>query len=231
VSDRDSDIDFDAFFRSGEDGTYKGGPADSIAPVYAELEFDDPDDAFYEQHAARQERRERYQRRVFHVVGALAASLVLTVSVRGASAGSSGVTATESTSVRVAAQEPSPPVTANVPSSLADDAPPTTEMPEVVVAANDPPTQEPTLVAEPAAPATHAPVLHLSANVAAVPAPVPVSVPVPVPVLLPAAVPAKPRPQRPKPAASSPPSPPSPSLQSLRNLQVVNAPPTATFPD
>jgi hypothetical protein len=81
----EDDVEFGSFFRAGEEGTYKEGPSESLAPVYADVDFDEPDEDFYARHDAQLERRDRYRRYVARGVGSLGAGLLLALAVRAVS--------------------------------------------------------------------------------------------------------------------------------------------------
>ena len=76
------DSDADAFFRQGDDGTYSGGPGDSI-PAGVVNVFDDLDEDTLPRLTNEQiERRERYKKLVTGLVGALGVSAILAVGIR-----------------------------------------------------------------------------------------------------------------------------------------------------
>ncbi len=69
----------DSFFRAGDEGTYAGGPAKSVAPVHLETEEDEPS---HFATPAQLARRERLRRLVTTVVGSLAGASLLVFAYR-----------------------------------------------------------------------------------------------------------------------------------------------------
>jgi hypothetical protein len=80
----EDELEFESFFRAGEEGAYGEGSPQSLAPVYADVDFDEPDENFFERHEAALERRDRYRRYVSRGVGSVGLALVLAVAVRAA---------------------------------------------------------------------------------------------------------------------------------------------------
>jgi hypothetical protein len=82
-----NDADADAFFRQGDEGTYSGGPGDSI-PAGVVNVFDDLDEEALPRLTAEQiERRDRYTRLVKGLVSTLAIGALLAFGVRAAGLG------------------------------------------------------------------------------------------------------------------------------------------------
>lgn len=76
------DSDADAFFQQGDQGTYSGGPGDSI-PTGVVNVFDDLDEEALPRLTKEQiERRDRYTKRVTGLIGALGVSALLAVGIR-----------------------------------------------------------------------------------------------------------------------------------------------------
>jgi len=80
----EDELEFQSFFRAGEEGAYGEGSPESLAPVYADVDFDEPDEDFYERREAALERRDRYRRFVSRGVGSVGLALVLALAVRAA---------------------------------------------------------------------------------------------------------------------------------------------------
>jgi hypothetical protein len=78
----EDDVEFESFFLAGEEGTYGEGAPESLAPVYADVDFDEPDEDFYERHEAQVERRERFRRHVSRTVGSLGLGLLFALVAR-----------------------------------------------------------------------------------------------------------------------------------------------------
>jgi len=114
-----NDADADAFFRQGDEGTYSGGPADSL-PVGVVNVFDDLDEGARPRLTREQiERRDRYTRRVKGLISVLGATAVLTLGMRAvqghdddggaASVSAAGKVTTPLSETRRASGENSPP--------------------------------------------------------------------------------------------------------------------------
>jgi hypothetical protein len=209
-----NDADADAFFRQGDEGTYAGGPGDSI-PTGVVNVFDDLDEDVLPRPTREQiERRDRYKRWVTGLVSALGVSALLAGAVRVADTRTDDVPKMDTGAAQgnVAAQPPAPPPAAPLPPVAPTE--PVAAAPQVVAAvpAEAPPPQ---VVA--AAPAE---------------APPPVAKPAPSTQETVRTKPpstdreTKAAPRSPKTAVVTPPATPkvAPSL-------VHSSPPTANFPD
>jgi hypothetical protein len=81
------DSDADAFFQQGDEGTYTGGPGDSI-PAGVVNVFDDLEEEALPRLTKEQiERRDRYTKWVTGLVGALGVSALLAVGIRAVGSG------------------------------------------------------------------------------------------------------------------------------------------------
>lgn len=135
-----NDADADAFFRQGDEGTYSGGPGDSI-PAGVVNVFDDLDEEALPRITREQlERRDRYKRLVTGVVGALGVSVLLAAAVRVAGTRDDDVQKIDAVAVaaNVAMPPASPPEPVLAPERIAPPpaipAPPEVPAPPVEVA-------------------------------------------------------------------------------------------------
>lgn len=132
----DTEDELEAFFRSGDDGTYVGGPA-SVAPVSAELEEHADEPLAEEAIRQRLERRAKYQQLVSRLMTVLGVAALLTVTVRAASSTGKG-----RASVVVAApvSKTAPARVSGVPTTAA---PPVEPPAPVLLTAHAPPVEPP----------------------------------------------------------------------------------------
>jgi hypothetical protein len=231
--DADDIPELGAFFLSGDEGTYKGGPIDSIAPVYEELLEEDEasEEAFFAQIAARDERRARYQKQVARFVGVLGLAVVVALMVRLTTRSDPGdalaaidvAPAQAATNVVPPSPAPVAPAAVNAEApvvaesahteALAPEAPPAATVPDAPAAVEPAPVELPDmqLVAEtPKAPVAATKVQPMKA----------------APAVTPPSTKARPKPK----TVRAPAAAPARSL-GLGSLQVVHAPPTAIFPN
>jgi hypothetical protein len=141
-----NDPDVEAFFRQGDEGTYSGGPGDSI-PAGVVNSFDDLDEDTLPRVTREQvERRDRYKRRVTGLVSALGVAAVLAFVVRAvADRHDDVVTVTPAAAPQPAAVvAETPPVTAleQQPASNAAEAPSQHDAPSALLAVADRPREE-----------------------------------------------------------------------------------------
>jgi hypothetical protein len=149
-----NDADADAFFRQGDEGTYTGGPGDSI-PTGVVNVFDDLDAEALPRLTREQiERRDRNKRWVTGLVAALGVSALLAAAVRVAGTGTDDVSKLDSAAaaVEVTAPPPAmPPAPAVAPEPIA--AAPMVAAPTPEVAAPPAALAEPAAAPPPAKPA------------------------------------------------------------------------------
>lgn len=133
-----NDADADAFFQQGDNGTYSGGPGDSIPAGVVNLFDDLEQDALPRLTSEQIERRDRYKRWVTGLVGALGMSAVLAVAIRA-----SGVSVEDAPTASAAVAVP----IHAAPEPLAAPAPPVEPAPvEAVLAESAPPAPPPAVV-------------------------------------------------------------------------------------
>jgi hypothetical protein len=159
------DSDADAFFRQGDEGTYSGGPSDSI-PTGVVNVFDDlEEDALPRLTKEQVERRDRYTRWVTGLVGALGVSAMLAVGVHAVGSDDTPKTAVPvAVPVRAAAAPAAPqaprieaePVEAIVAAPPPAGVKPTAEV-EPVTTAKPTAEAEPVTTAKPAQPSDDTP--------------------------------------------------------------------------
>lgn len=117
------DMDADTFFRQGDDGTYTGGPGDSI-PAGVVNDFDDLDrEALPRVTEEQVERRERNKRRVTGLVAVLGVSSLLGALVRTMGAGDEFSTKSEAPVNAPVAAAYAAPAAARAPEPAAAPAP------------------------------------------------------------------------------------------------------------
>jgi hypothetical protein len=123
------EADLEDFFRTGDEGTYLGGP--SLPPVYSELE--EPEPASEEAIAQRLERRARYQQMVTRLMSVLGVAAVLALTLRATAtrAPEPQPAASPDARLALAASNPAVPAPA-IPAPVSE--PPTTQAPEAEAA-------------------------------------------------------------------------------------------------
>jgi hypothetical protein len=151
-----NDSDADAFFQQGDEGTYSGGPGDSI-PAGVVNVFDDLDEDTLPRLTKEQiERRDRYTKWVTGIVGALGMSAMLAAGIRAVGIGSD-----DAPKAAVAAPDPvravaTPPA---APAPLVEAAPIQVATPEPALPAEPVPAApaEPVKASKPTQPSLDAP--------------------------------------------------------------------------
>lgn len=128
----EDEVHLEAFFRSGDEGTYAGGPS-SLPPVYSELEDRDTEPALEAAIAQRLERRARYQQLVTRLMSVLGVAALLAVTVRAAAlrGGDGAAPAARPAAERLALAAPPEPAPLAPVAAIAPETPP----PEALVEA------------------------------------------------------------------------------------------------